>query len=258
MAFYYIDYENVHSAGLEGVEHLTKKDMVYVLYNEHIQPKLSLDILERIEESAATVEYFPAVCGGKQALDFQLVALMFQNMKRGQEYHIVSNDKGFMAVFKMAQKCGATIELIKAIKDDPDIAIEEIPPEKKWENINALFGQDTNRSYFVNASRLLKAGKTGRRVANVIYQSTNSVPTPEAVNLIVLGLRSTNSKDEFYRYCQKSFGNQVGTELYRIIRPIYLKLVNISYGGDCDWKTKWFLPLPLGNANVLLDSRKSI
>ena len=35
MAIYLIDFENVHSDGLKGIEQLDRKDECYIFYSEH-------------------------------------------------------------------------------------------------------------------------------------------------------------------------------------------------------------------------------
>ena len=259
MAFYYIDFENVHNPGLEGVEHLGKRDKVFVIYNEKFKPKLPLEIMERLEESEAEVEFVAAEGGIKHALDFQLVGLMFRKIRKGQQIHIVSKDLGYKAVFKLASQYGATVELINSIREDPDLAIREITPEEKWKNINDLFGQNASIPYLLNMASYMKIGKRGRRIANLIYQRTKVLPTSEAISKINFGLQSTESKSEFYRYCQREFGQSIGTELYRILRPIYDQLVVISVtGGDSSWMKNWFSPFLVTNTTESDVLRKSM
>ena len=52
MAIYLIDFENVHSDGLKGIEQLTSKDECYIFYSEHAGV-LTFNMHKKISESRA-------------------------------------------------------------------------------------------------------------------------------------------------------------------------------------------------------------
>lgn len=101
MAFYFVDYENVNTEGLQGIEALTASDEVVVFYSEHAD-RLTFDLHRRINESKAQVSYFKVSACKKNALDFQLVSylgyLVAQNP--GQRFCIISRDTGFQSVVR--------------------------------------------------------------------------------------------------------------------------------------------------------------
>ena len=72
---YLIDFENVHSDGLKGIEQLGKKDKCYIFYSEHAGV-LTFNMHKRITESKADIFYVEAQVGMKNALDFQLVSYL--------------------------------------------------------------------------------------------------------------------------------------------------------------------------------------
>ena len=57
MAFYLVDYENVNTEGLQGVEQLTAADEVIIFYSEHAD-RLTFDLHRRLNESKAQIHYF--------------------------------------------------------------------------------------------------------------------------------------------------------------------------------------------------------
>jgi hypothetical protein len=104
-ASYYIDYENVRGAGLNGVEALHKGDRVVVLYGSK-DSALKLQQVQNVLNSPAKVEFVKVATGKHDALDFQLVALMFMNMKKKRDYYIISKDTGFDFAIRMAKARG--------------------------------------------------------------------------------------------------------------------------------------------------------
>lgn len=102
---YLIDFENVHSDGLKGIEQLGKKDTCYIFYSEHAGV-LTFNMHKRITESKADIFYVEAQVGMKNALDFQLVSYLGYMIREALEenYCIISNDKAFELVGRFWQE----------------------------------------------------------------------------------------------------------------------------------------------------------
>ena len=99
MAVYLIDYENVHYAGWEGIEHLTKEDEVILFYSENAST-IPMDLHIKVATSGARLRYIHVEKTGKNYLDFQLSALSgYLVAESGQEeFVVVSKDTGFNAI----------------------------------------------------------------------------------------------------------------------------------------------------------------
>ncbi len=96
MRHYFIDLENVRSAGLEGVLSLSEDDRVYVFYSDNANT-LTIPTLESISSSKANVKYIKINFYGSNAMDFQIVAMfgaMIEREKTGS-FFIISHDNGF-------------------------------------------------------------------------------------------------------------------------------------------------------------------
>lgn len=96
MKFYLVDYENVHEAGLSGLNRLDTNAEVYIFYSKNAD-KLNFDLLNKIIKSKATVITKKVDVNTKNALDFQLsffageLAAKYPNC----EIDIVSKDQGY-------------------------------------------------------------------------------------------------------------------------------------------------------------------
>ena len=106
MNIYYIDYENVSSQGLKGVELLSENDEVILLYSKKAD-HVKIDILTMMMESKARIRFLPVHVGTPNALDFQLVTLLFLNYKPENSCYIISKDSGYDCCIKTAAENGA-------------------------------------------------------------------------------------------------------------------------------------------------------
>ena len=102
---YFIDFENVHGAGLKGVDALGASDEVVIIYSQaaetfHIEH--AIDIMK----SKARVEFVEVDGGTRNAADFQLIVALFGAMDEAFDYVIVSGDGGFDAAIKMGERLG--------------------------------------------------------------------------------------------------------------------------------------------------------
>ena len=100
MRAFLIDFENVKSAGLVGIETLGMEDQVVILYSQNSNT-LSFEMHQKILSCEANVEYYQIRRGGKNSLDFQLSTLLGYLLASGLYTHlyIISNDSGFDALY---------------------------------------------------------------------------------------------------------------------------------------------------------------
>ena len=96
MKTYLVDFENVKSKGLTGIDRLTEDDHVIIFYSEN-SDTISFEMHCLVMKAKASVDYMKVRVGGKNALDFQLSTLLGYLVAKGDNTHlfIISNDKGF-------------------------------------------------------------------------------------------------------------------------------------------------------------------
>lgn len=100
MRAFLIDFENVKSAGLTGIEELTGEDQVIILYSVNSNT-ISFEMHQKIISCRAGVDYFQIRRGGKNSLDFQLSTLLgwLLASEKYSHLYIISNDSGFDALY---------------------------------------------------------------------------------------------------------------------------------------------------------------
>lgn len=131
MAVYLIDFENVTSAGISGIQRLTKEDKVYIFYTVNAA-NMSFAAHMNLLSSPAEVIYYNVTSGGKNALDFQLASFLGYLISKGddKDFCIISNDKGYDHVKNFWERSGITEGV--TIHSAPSINRSLIPIEKPF------------------------------------------------------------------------------------------------------------------------------
>lgn len=97
--YFLIDYENVHTGGLTGLEELSKSDTVYVFYSENAD-SLTFEVMQSFSRCRAKTKYIKVGTDGQNALDFQLSSFVGYLIGKDSDArcYIVSLDKGYTNV----------------------------------------------------------------------------------------------------------------------------------------------------------------
>ena len=118
MAYYLIDFENVKSRGMEGVELLTEEDTVCIFYSDNAD-SMTFDLHRKLNETKANVIYHKVAVGTKNALDFQLATylgyLICEQQREGihPNYFIVTKDNGFTSLMVYWKAQGVPVRIIR-------------------------------------------------------------------------------------------------------------------------------------------------
>ncbi len=72
--FQLLDYENIGSLGLKGIDSLTDKDIVCIFYSENAHT-IDLEAIEMFKSTKAAVKYIKVKKTAPNYADFQIVTL---------------------------------------------------------------------------------------------------------------------------------------------------------------------------------------
>ena len=122
MNYYFVDYENVGSDGLNGVDKLDSENTVFIFYTQNAD-KITFDVHIQLSRTQAGVKYFKVAAGQKNALDFQLSSylgyIINENDNETSEnqngYFIVSKDSGFSNLVPFWKKNGINIRRVDSL-----------------------------------------------------------------------------------------------------------------------------------------------
>ena len=118
MAYYLIDFENVKSRGMEGVELLTEEGTVCIFYSDNAD-SMTFDLHRKLNETKANIIYHKVAVGTKNALDFQLATYLGylicgqQNEGIHPNYFIVTKDNGFTSLMVYWKAQGVPVRIIR-------------------------------------------------------------------------------------------------------------------------------------------------
>ncbi|MDE6832863.1 MAG: hypothetical protein K2J39_01240 [Ruminococcus sp.] len=94
--YFFVDYENVHQAGMKGIEKLTENDKVIIFYTP-TNETLTFSMYKKMIRSEAGIELYRVQNGGKDAINFQIctfIGYIIGNSPESECY-IISNDSGY-------------------------------------------------------------------------------------------------------------------------------------------------------------------
>lgn len=127
---YLVDFENVNSAGLTGIQKLSKEDKVYIFYTVN-SASLSFAAHLNLLSCPAEVIYYYVASGAKNALDFQLASFLGYLISKGgdKNFCIISNDRGYEHVKNFWEKSGLASGI--SVSGAPSIS-RAFPAEKPF------------------------------------------------------------------------------------------------------------------------------
>ena len=102
MASYYIDYENVGSAGINGVEKLTEQDRVLIFFSLHADT-MKIPQIRLLMRAKAQIIFKEVAGGTPNALDFELITMLFYSKRPDEECWIITKDTGYDAAIRMSR-----------------------------------------------------------------------------------------------------------------------------------------------------------
>ena len=178
MAIYLIDFENVHSDGLKGIEQLAENDICYVFYSEHAGV-LTFNIHKKIIESRAKIYYVEAQVGMKNALDFQLVSYLGYMIRENQEasYCVISNDSAFALVADFWKNKG--VDVASAVSLAAAVRLKE--NEKIASRLASLLSDKKEREF---VAKCIEELSTKQGINNRIAKKYGTTRAGEIYKLI--------------------------------------------------------------------------
>ena len=173
MAYYLIDFENVKSRGMEGVELLAEEDTVCIFYSDNAD-SMTFDLHRKLNETKAQIIYHKVAVGTKNALDFQLATylgyLICEQQREGihPDYFIVTKDNGFTSLMVYWKAQGVPVRITRnLVGKEPDSGTESCGRRKCGGN-NGKRGTGECAESAVGRSRADGSGnhRTGDRERN--------------------------------------------------------------------------------------------
>ncbi len=245
MKIYLVDFENVKSKGLEGIDKLTETDSVIIFFSEN-SDTLSFEMHQKVLSSKADIEYFKVSVGGKNALDFQLSTLLGFMVAKETYSHIfvISNDKGFdflhtfwsgnyidtpstivlrtktiTAAIDYSNGSESSAEVVKVLK-------KELPAQIANDKAAANTQPEQVQPAEVKESAPKKRRSSGRKPQSfdeMFHSLLNGVITEKDYDKVRELFAQSQTKEEFHNALAKIYKQQ-GTDIYKAVKSRYSRL----------------------------------
>ena len=184
MNLIFVDFENVHNTGLNGLENLTENEIVYLFYSKNT-PHLPMDVVAKISKSPADIELIESGVG-KNAMDFVIASYlgyMINEHDDNVEYYILSKDKGYKPLVDFWEDWNVKMigDLTQFTKKNKTVAKKTKPTVSKVEQaLRSNIGRVLS-GYKKDAKNavvdVILSSKTNTEINNKLVKLTGSTKT---------------------------------------------------------------------------------
>ena len=180
MAYYLIDFENVKSRGMEGVELLAEEDTVCIFYSDNAD-SMTFDLHRKLNETKAQIIYHKVAVGTKNALDFQLATylgyLICEQQREGihPDYFIVTKDNGFTSLMVYWKAQGVPVRITRNLLWGKNPTAEQNPAAEE----NAMEVTESTEQESVQALSVEAAEPMAVEITEQETENATAVMTEE-------------------------------------------------------------------------------
>ena len=168
MATYFVDYENVGSAGIEGIDTLPEGNTVHIFYSVKADT-MKMDQVIQLMRVSANVEFHDVTMRGqKNALDFQLIAMLYFTKKEDDTCYIISKDQGYDAAIVFGRKIGAE-QVYRRVSICSE-NIGDVKPQQQTRRSGKRSGDSRQNAYNNNQEQPVLLAERAQGVTTLPYQ----------------------------------------------------------------------------------------
>ncbi|MDD5947185.1 MAG: PIN domain-containing protein [Oscillospiraceae bacterium] len=228
MRLFLIDYENVNSAGLQGIGQLDPQDRIILFYSQAANT-LSFEIMDEMLAANIIPERVCIAQSGKNALDFQLVTFLGYLIAKNKAdaYYIISKDTGYSAAVTFARDYLNTKVAIKpSIQAVLRSATPTAKPKKDKKKAPISLRKratvvQVQVQPIVNVADATAAMAVSAISADMVRDLLPDTVTDEMAHQIFNCLSDSHSKTEFHNALQQSFSNEDSKLYYHCLKPSF-------------------------------------
>ena len=225
MNYFLVDFENVKSRGLEGIDELGEQDRVVIFYSDNVNT-ITFDMHYKIMESKAEILMKKVFVGSKNALDFQLASslgyLIKENEGQDAVYNIVTADQGFRFLPDFWVSQGERVFIFKNLKSKgtPRVRIKkekeaeaELPAE-----VQASVPEEIMEETVAEVTKQLP---TARQLEEIL-------PEKGCSDKVLEILRNSTTKQEVNSALMKHFPgekNRRAGRFYKVLKPMLAEIL---------------------------------
>jgi hypothetical protein len=207
-----VDYENVNSLGLNGIDKLKRTDKIVLFYSDSAST-ISFAVHDMIIQKQIRMEKYKLNQSDKNALDFQLVTYLgywvANHQNKENEIFIISKDKGYLSAIEF---CSQVLKKTVVLK--PSIAIA----------IGTDVEEHITEEDIAEAQRL---GIAEDEYENIMSELIINIPKSECreiISNIVEFIHTTDDRIRFNNAIVKEYGTEKAKIYYNAFKQYYDKI----------------------------------
>lgn len=219
MKYFFIDYENIKQDALKGIERLSEEDKVIVFYSEYAQT-MTIPMHLQINNSRAEFSFKEVQVGHKNDLDFQLATELgcLVGSGIGDEYYIVSYDKGYQSVCRYWQEKDVCVKRIESLGEG---CPKKKPAPKKHREVPGAELAAVQKPAAKKAKK--KTQKNQKKKDTLLSMVKELIPDHGDAKRVADILRENTTKQDVNNALMKEFPspeNKIAAQLYKLVKPL--------------------------------------
>lgn len=219
MKYFFIDYENIKQDALKGIERLSEEDKVIVFYSEYAQT-MTIPMHLQINNSRAEFSFKEVQVGHKNDLDFQLATELgcLVGSGIGDEYYIVSYDKGYQSVCRYWQEKDVCVKRIESLGEG---CPKKKPAPKKHREVPGAEPAAVHKPAAKKAKK--KTQKNQKKKDTLLSMVKELIPDHGDAKRVADILRENTTKQDVNNALMKEFPspeNKIAAQLYKLVKPL--------------------------------------
>lgn len=212
--YFLVDFENVRSGGLRGVDYLDKSDYITIFFSEAAH-SCEGRYLEEIEESGCHFDTCKLQNTGKNGLDFYIASRVgeFYGSGHKERVAIISKDQGYKAV---RDYWDVRLPSNKKIIISPSVERGLIASNDNSERVKRLRGKLASVDIDVFQAKYEERVKMQQLLQQIFHETEYENKMAEIQDMV----ETTKSPKIVYLNSLHRFGRNQGLEIYRRIKPM--------------------------------------
>lgn len=212
--YFLVDFENVRSGGLRGVDYLDKSDYITIFFSEAAH-SCEGRYLEEIEESGCHFDTYKLQNTGKNGLDFYIASRVgeFYGSGHKERVAIISKDQGYKAV---RDYWDVRLPSNKKIIISPSVERSLIASNDNSERVKRLKGKLASVDIDVFQAKYEERVKMQQLLQQIFHETEYENKMAEIQDMV----ETTKSPKIVYLNSLHRFGRNQGLEIYRRIKPM--------------------------------------
>lgn len=212
MRIFLVDYENVNSLGLNGIDKLKKNDKIVLFYSDSANT-ISFAVHDMILQKQIKIEKYKLSQSDKNALDFQLVTYLgywvANHQNKESEIFIISKDKGYLSAIEFCSQV-----LRKEVVLKPSIAVA----------IGTDVEEHITEEDIEEAHRLGLSENEYEDIMNELIINIPKSECREIISNIVEYVHTTDDRIRFNNAIVKEYGTEKAKIYYNSVKQYYDKI----------------------------------